>query len=257
MQNYCCFYTFINDQTLLLTPSSPHHLCLTLLSFPPTPSLSNTNSHLQMSEINRKSPKHCAKQGLNLNKIFKRFFYALFTFLLSLLALAILIWFILRPSKPEFSLKETDIYQLNLTAPHVLNSSIQVTLVTKNPNQKVGVYYDQLQAYATYRGEQITMGSSLPPFYQGHEDSNVLSASLMGSWVPVSPSFGYQVGGDQLTGKMVLGFKLTGLLRWKVGSWVSGRYRFNVDCVALLPFGPNAASGPLTSKQGSQCSTSL
>lgn len=210
-----------------------------------------------MSQIHVKSPKPCGKRGVNVEKILKRFFCVISTFLFSLLSLAILIWLILRPSRPQFYLKETDIYQLNLTSPHLLNSSIQITLVTHNPNKKVGVYYDQLQAYATYKGQQITVGSSLPPFYQGHEDSNVLSASLMGSWVPVSPSFGYQVGRDQLSGKMVMGLKLNGLLRWKVGSWVSGRNRFNVDCVALLPYATNAASGPLISKQGSQCSTSL
>lgn len=156
------------------------------------------------------------------------------------------------------SLREADIYQLNLSGPRrLLNSSIQLTLVSKNPNKKVGIYYDELQVYASYKGQQITLYTSLPPFYQGHEDSNFLSASLIGNGLPVDPSFGYEVQRDQSAGKLVMNLKASGRLRWKVGTWVSGRYRFNVDCVAIMPFGPSLPAGPLTFRQGAQCSTTL
>lgn len=210
-----------------------------------------------MSQLLISSPKHCAKHGLNVPKNYKKLFYSLSTFLLFILSLIILIWLILRPTKPQFYLKQADIYQLNLSGPHLLNSSIQITLVSKNPNKRVGVFYDQLQAYASYKGQQITLHASLPPFYQGHEDSNFMTASLLGDSVPVAPSFGYEVGRDQLSGKLVLGLKLNGRLRWKVGTWVSGRYHFNVDCVAIMPLGQNPVSAPMSSKQGAQCSTSV
>ncbi|XP_042480574.1 NDR1/HIN1-like protein 26 [Macadamia integrifolia] len=203
------------------------------------------------------SPKHCAKHGLNVNKLPKKLLYGFSTFLLSFFSLAILVWVILHPSKPEFYLKEADIYQLNLSAPHLLNSSIQLTLISKNPNKKVGVYYDQLQIYASYKGQQITLYTSLPPFYQGHEDSNLLSASLVGTGLPVAPSFGYEVGRDQTAGRLILSLKVNGQLRWKVGSWVSGRYRFNVNCVTIMNFGPDSVSAPVSSRQGSSCSTTV
>ncbi|XP_058086285.1 NDR1/HIN1-like protein 26 [Magnolia sinica] len=210
-----------------------------------------------MSKLSTSSPKHCANKGVNVEKLYKRGFYAFSTLLLSIFSLIFFIWLILRPSKPQFYLKETDIYQLNLSGAQLLNSSIQITVLSKNPNKKVGIYYDQLQAYASYKAQQITPASSLPPFYQGHEDNNLLTASLLGSWVPVAPSFGYEVGRDQASGKLFLGLKLNGHLRWKVGTWVSGRHRFNVDCVAVMAFGPNVGTGPLSSRQGTQCSTNV
>ncbi|XP_068651412.1 NDR1/HIN1-like protein 26 [Aristolochia californica] len=212
-----------------------------------------------MSQLPIRSPKHCAKQGLNVEKFYKKLFYIISTLVLSLLFLVFIVWLILRPSKPHFYLKESDLYQLNLSAPHLLNSTIQITLVSKNPNQRVGIYYDRLQAYASYKGQQITVDAPLPPFYQNHEESNILSALLSGNWVPVAPSFGYEVNRDQLEGKMILNLKLNGQLRWKVGSWVSGHYHFNVDCLATMALGPNAVSASLTStsKQGVQCSTYL
>lgn len=215
-----------------------------------------------MSQIHEISPKHCGgKQGFCVDKKFRRFnkklFYTFSTFLLSLSALIFLVWLLLHPTKPLFSLKQADVYQLNLSSPHLLNSSIQATLLSTNPNKKVGIYYDILQVYVSYKAQQITLHTSLPPFYQAHEETNLLSASLSGYGLPVAPSFGYEVGRDQIAGNLVLNLKGNGCLRWKVGTWVSGRYRFNINCVAIIPFGPYIPTGPLTTKQGTQCSTTL
>ncbi|KAL6291741.1 hypothetical protein ACE6H2_009251 [Prunus campanulata] len=198
-----------------------------------------------------------ANEGLNIGKLYKKLFLVFSTLSTTILSIILLVWLILHPTKPEFSLKEADIYQLNLSGGHLLNSSVQLTLLSKNPNQKVGIYYDELKVYAAYKGQQITVYTSLPPFYQGHQDSNVLTASLVGTGLPVAPSFGYEVGRDQTAGRLVLNLKVIGRLRWKVGTWVSGKYRVNVDCLAVMAFGPSIPTGPLTSRQGTQCSTTV
>lgn len=212
-----------------------------------------------MSQVYSKSPKDCASKESFINTDnfkYKKLFCVFSTFFTSLISFILLIWLILHPSKPQYSLKEADIYLLNLSNSHLLNSSIQLTLFSKNPNQKVGIYYDQIQAYAAYKGQQITVDTSIPPFYQGHQESNLLTASLVGTGLPVAPSFAYEVGRDQTAGKLVLNVKVNGKLRWKVGTWVSGRYRFNVNCVAVMAFGPNIPP-PLSARQGTLCSTSL
>ncbi|XP_071721784.1 NDR1/HIN1-like protein 26 [Rutidosis leptorrhynchoides] len=213
-----------------------------------------------MSRLEIQSPKHCAKKGLNFEtKNYKKLIFLLSTFFTTFLAIIFLFWLILHPSKPQFSLQEADIYQLNLSGPttSLLNSSIQFTLLSKNPNQKVSIYYDEIQAYAAYKGEQITSYTSLIPFYQDHQESNLLSASLVGTGLPVSASFGYEVGRDRTVGKLVLNLKVNGKLRWKIGTWVSGRYRFTVNCISVMAFGPNIPTGPLSTRQGSQCSVSI
>ncbi|KAI4307023.1 hypothetical protein L6164_030258 [Bauhinia variegata] len=210
-----------------------------------------------MSQITIKSPKHCAtKQGIHIERNYRKLFFAFSAFLTTILALIFLVWLILHPSKPQFSMTEVDIYQLNLTGPH-LNSSIQLTLLSKNPNQKVGIYYDEFQVYATYKSQQITLNTPVPPFYQNHEESNLLTAVLVGNGLPVAPSLGYEVVRDQKAGRLILNVKVNGRLRWKVGTWVSGHYRFNVNCVSIMAFGPSLIAGPLTSRQGSQCSVTI
>ncbi|KAI4338048.1 hypothetical protein L6164_016402 [Bauhinia variegata] len=210
-----------------------------------------------MSQITIKSPKHCAaKPGIHIKRNYRKLFFSFSACFTIILLLIFLIWLILHPSKPQFSLTEVDIYQLNLSGPQ-LNSSIQVTLLSKNPNQKVGIFYDEFRVYATYKGQQITLDSLLPPFYQNHEESNLLTAALVGNGLPVDPSLGYEVVRDQTAGRLILNFKVIGRLRWKVGTWVSGRYRFNVNCVSIMAFGPGLPAGPLTSRQGSQCSVTI
>ncbi|XP_022868236.1 NDR1/HIN1-like protein 26 [Olea europaea var. sylvestris] len=211
---------------------------------------------MQMSQILENSPRHCANQGVNFKKFNKKLFFAFFTFLLTVLSFILLVWLILHPTKPQFSLREVEINQLNLSGPSLLNSSVELTLLSNNPNRKVGIYYDELQVCASYKGQTITHDTSIPPFYQEHEETNYLSASLVGYQQPVAPSFGYDVGRDQRIGKLVLTVKVIGKLRWKVGTWVSGMYRFHVNCVVIMPFGP-IPSPPLSSKQGTRCSTTI
>jgi len=212
-----------------------------------------------MSLLIQTSPKHCANRGFQLKKILnKKLLYALSTFISSILFILLLVCLILHPSKPQFYLKGVDL-ALSASAPRglLLNSTVQVTLLSKNPNTKVGIYYEDVRAYAVYKGQQITADSSLPSFYQGNGDANLLSTSLYGAGMPVAASVGYEVGRDQVAGRMVLSVRIDGRLRWKVGSWVSGRYRFDVDCVAVVGLRPGGGPTGSAVQEGSQCSTTV
>ncbi|KAK9071677.1 hypothetical protein SSX86_008106 [Deinandra increscens subsp. villosa] len=206
-----------------------------------------------MSQIHAKSPQHCAnKNHLKITK--KKLFY---TILSSILLIILIFWLILHPTNPQFSLKQVDINQLIVSPTHLLNSSIQLTLLSTNPNPRVGIYYDEMQVYASYKAQQITLHSYLAPFYQDHKGTDLLSAVLVANDLPVASSFNYDLGRDQMAGRLVLNVKANGLLRWKVGLWVSGKYRFSVSCVAVLVFGTSGPAGPLSSRQGTQCSTTI
>ncbi|KAH6809735.1 hypothetical protein C2S51_027518 [Perilla frutescens var. frutescens] len=196
-----------------------------------------------MSLIHEKSPKHCAEKQaiLKLEKLKKNFFYVS-TLILSILSLILLVWFILHARNPNFSLKQANIIN-NLH----LNSSIHITLLSTNPNNKVGIYYHRFLVHASCNGRVITPHTSMPPFYQDHEETKLLSESL-----PVfNPSL------PPATGEVAIDFKVTGRLSWKLGNyWVSRRYRFNVDCATVVAFGANAST-PLGSQQATLCSTSI
>lgn len=205
-----------------------------------------------MSRIDENAPKHCAekKQGLMFNRESKLFF-CLFIFLFTFISLMVTAYLILHPTYPEFSLKQARINHLSVIAPSTLNSSLQLILISTNPNKRAGIFYDQLLLYASYKAQHITAQTSLPSFYQDHQETNFLSASLVGNEQPVDPYWAHQIQHDQGTGQLTLEFKVIGTLRLKTGTWLSQSYPFTVNCVtAFLPIRPTISTGTL-------CSTKL
>ncbi|KAL5672648.1 hypothetical protein ACJX0J_016954, partial [Zea mays] len=119
-----------------------------------------------------------------------------------------------------------------------------VTLASRNPNERVGVYYDRLDVYASYKYQQLTVAASLPPAYQGHGDVGVWSPVLAGPNVPLAPYLADALRQDCQAGYLVLQVKVDGRVRWKVGSWVSNHYHLFVTCPAfLVTAGGNGAPG--------------
>lgn len=188
----------------------------------------------------------------------------LFSFILGLVALILFIIFIvflvLRPSKPAFRLQDATVYEFNATllpsparspSPSFLNADIQVTVSSRNPNSRIGIYYDQLDAYAAYRGQQVTLPVLLPESYQGHKEVIDWSPFLLGHSVPVSPYLGDVLSQDLSAGMVLLNIKIDGRVKWKVGTWISGSYHLHVNCPALLMLKASGSHSTDTAAVGS------
>ncbi|CAD6258138.1 unnamed protein product [Miscanthus lutarioriparius] len=159
---------------------------------------------------------------------------------LALLAgvIALVIYLVLRPTHPSFYLQDASLRQLDLTngtAP-LLSTTAQVTLASRNPNARVGVYYDRLDVSASYKYQQVTLNSRLQPpgVYQGHGDVDVWSPVLAGPGVPFAPFLADALNKDIAAGYLILQVRIDGRVRWKVGSWVSGHYHIFVTCPAYF-----------------------
>ncbi|KAG6401620.1 hypothetical protein SASPL_138484 [Salvia splendens] len=168
---------------------------------------------------------------------------ALLSFVFVFLLIVLLVWAILQPKKPRFTLQDATIFNLNISAPNVISTTVQVTVNSRNPNSRIGVYYDRLDVFATYRSQQISYYTVIPPVYQGHKDVNVWSPFLYGNNVPVAPYNGIALAQDQSNGAINLLIKINGRVRWKVGSFISGRYHLHVACAAYIPIGNSKNTG--------------
>ncbi|CAA6666762.1 unnamed protein product [Spirodela intermedia] len=176
------------------------------------------------------SPKHCAERGLKGKRLGRRLLCVLSSSFSTVLSLFLLIWFILRPTKPQFYVKDAGVYQLSLP-PRLLNSTVEFTLVSRNPNERVGVYYDSLRAYATYKGQRS------PPTPRSRPSTRATRTPTFSpppSPAPACPSPPLRLRARPLEGRV----------RWKVGTWVSGEYRIMVDCIAIVGFVPSDMSSP-------------
>jgi len=181
--------------------------------------------------------KECSHHKGRRHKRLRRCCAGILIFNFILLIIILLIWAILQPKKPQFIIQDATIYAFNVSAPNIITSSIQVTIYSRNPNDKIGVYYDKLDVFATYRSQQITYYTAIPSVYQGHKDVNVWSPFISGVNVPVAPYNGASLSQDQAAGTVALIFKIDGRVRFKVGTYVSGRYHLHVRCPARLDFG--------------------
>ncbi|XP_022142599.1 NDR1/HIN1-like protein 1 [Momordica charantia] len=177
---------------------------------------------------------HCDR-----HRLYRRIACAIFTVVLLVGVVIFLIWAILRPSKPRLILQDVTVFALNVSAvpPITISATMQITVSSRNPNSRIGVYYQKMDVYAAYRGQQVTLPTVLPPTYQGHNDVVVWSPFLYGDAVPVSPEFAGALSEDNNVGAMLFSIKVNGQVRWKVGSWISGRYRLNANCPAYIRFG--------------------
>ncbi|KAG7559619.1 Late embryogenesis abundant protein LEA_2 subgroup [Arabidopsis thaliana x Arabidopsis arenosa] len=171
-------------------------------------------------------------------------------FIAVVLFVVFLVWAILHPHGPRFVLQDATIYAFNVSQPNYLTSNIQVTLSSRNPNDKIGIFYDRLDIYASYRNQQVTLATLLPATYQGHLDVTVWSPFLYGTTVPVAPYFSPALSQDLTAGMVLLNIKIDGWVRWKVGTWISGRYRLHVNCPAYITLaGHFSGDGPAVKYQ--------
>ncbi|KAL3646944.1 hypothetical protein CASFOL_009488 [Castilleja foliolosa] len=189
------------------------------------------------------SEKVCSNHKDERRKILRRCFASLLVFFFVLLLVILIVWATLQPKNPTFTLQDATIFKLNVSAPNVISTTVQITVSSRNPNSNIGIYYDTMSAYATYHSQQITYYTVIPPVYQGHKDVNVWSPFIYGDDVPVAPYNGVALTEDKSDGAISLTVKINGRVKWRVGSLVTGRYHLHVTCPAYIPIGNSKNTG--------------
>ncbi|KAJ1703181.1 hypothetical protein LUZ63_002960 [Rhynchospora breviuscula] len=172
-------------------------------------------------------------------------------FLLFIVGLAVLlVWLILRPTKPTFSLQSISVLNITLSKSDqsynvtVLFTTLQISIFSRNPNSHIGIYYDRLHTVASYRNQQITSSTTLPAAYLTSGDSVIWApyVSTPSGGAILAPSLGDALVQDQAAGVLLLHVEVMGRLRWKVGTWVSGGYHLHASCPAYLSADSNNGS---------------
>ncbi|GAB4859829.1 hypothetical protein Ancab_011309 [Ancistrocladus abbreviatus] len=177
---------------------------------------------------------------------YRSIFAGLLALIVVILLVILLIWLILRPTKPSFILQDATVYAFNVSQqPSLLTTAFQVTISSRNPNARIGVYYEKLDVYASYMNQQITLPTLLPSAYQGHNDVIVWSPFLYGNSVPVAPYLAMSLIQDQNAGLVLVNIKIDGRVKWKVGTWISGKYHLWVNCPAYITFGSGGNGIPV------------
>lgn len=155
-------------------------------------------------------------------------------FLLLVGVTALTVWLVYRPHKPQFKVVGAGVYDINTTAPPLISITMQFTVVTRNPNKRVSIYYDNLSAFVSYRDQAITPQVMLPPLFHEKHSTVVVSPLVGGGAVPVSVEVANGLSADEAYGVVGLRLVLLGRLRWKAGAIRTGHYGVYVKCDVMV-----------------------
>lgn len=179
-----------------------------------------------------------------------------------LLGVAVLVlYLVLEPKTPQFSVTGATISTFNVTTQPILasnaspgaslylNADVTFVVQAQNPNKKIGIFYDAVDVTLFYEGAEIGAGS-IPAFYQGHQSTASLDLRMKGEDVALTPSIGLdlQTSLQSDGGSISLEARTIAQVRIKVGSWKSRDSKFEVDCDVQISNPSAAGNAHLLSK---------
>ncbi|KAL8133827.1 hypothetical protein AgCh_009043 [Apium graveolens] len=143
--------------------------------------------------------------------------------------LAAVIFLVFRPKAPSYSVDSIQITQFNLNSDLSLSASFNVNVTARNPNKKIGIYYEGGSPISVwYTGTKLCEGS-WPKFYQGHRNTTVLNLPLTGRAVNAADLL-RSIQQEQSTGRIPLNVRVRVPVRIKLGKLKLMKWKFLVKC---------------------------
>lgn len=91
-----------------------------------------------------------------------------------------ILYLVFRPKLPDYSVDGLRITELAAVGDNSLSAAFGVNITARDPNEKIGVYYEAGSRIGVWYGAAELTSGALPTFYQGHRNTTVLSLSLSG-----------------------------------------------------------------------------
>ncbi|CAI9271608.1 unnamed protein product [Lactuca saligna] len=180
--------------------------------------------------------------------IFNLIFQILITILV-LLGIAVLVfWLIFRPNAPKFHVNDATLTQFTLSSDNnTLYYNLAVNMTFRNPNKRIGIYYDKIEANAEYYDKRFA-SRNLDGFYLGHKRENNVNTEFVGEQVVVLENGDRsKYDRERNDGVYNIDLKLRLRLRLKVG-WAKPKFKPKFECELKIP----VTSGGVVSSTGFQ-----
>lgn len=154
---------------------------------------------------------------------------------------ALVIWLVLRPSRPKVFVETVSVSEFDVTN-NGLNSSIALEMSIRNGNKKIGIYYDVLQLSAYYGGSEMIGHTWVEGFYQGHKNTTALRPVLTSNPYLYLPStVSKNLSSEKSKGVVEVEVRMRSRIRIKVGKIKSRRFTMKAKCQILMPLNQTAA----------------
>nr|CAA68848.1 hin1 [Nicotiana tabacum] len=166
-----------------------------------------------------------------------------FTLLIILGVIALVLWLVLRPNKVKFYVTDATLTQFDLsTTNNTIFYDLALNMTIRNPNKRIGIYYDSIEARALYQGERFD-STNLEPFYQGHKNTSSLRPVFKGqSLVLLGDREKSNYNNEKNLGVYEMEVKLYMRIRLKVGWIKTHKIKPKIECDFKVPLGSNGRS---------------
>ncbi|GLT46366.1 hypothetical protein SLA2020_201260 [Shorea laevis] len=167
----------------------------------------------------------------------------LLSFLIKLIVTAVIIlglaalifWLIFRPNIVKFHVTDASLTQFNLTSDNNLHYNLALNITVRNPNKKIGIYYDRIEANAYYEDQRFAT-QQLTPFYQDHKNTSYLNPSFQGQKLVLLGADGVsEYNQEKNSGVYSIDVKLNLRVRFKVGKLKTWRFKPKIECDLEVP----------------------
>ncbi|CAN4113971.1 unnamed protein product [Withania somnifera] len=162
-------------------------------------------------------------------------FQILCTLLVIVAVIGFILWFILRPNKVNFHVSNASLTLFDLTNNNTLHYNLNLNLAIRNPNKRIGIYYDAIEARAFYHGQNFSV-SNLDPFYQGHKNTTDLNLVFKGQY---SGQLGSDYNEEKEIGVYDIGLRVYMRIRLKFWWIKSKKIKPMIKCDLKVPFKSN------------------
>ncbi|KAK4762330.1 hypothetical protein SAY87_013683 [Trapa incisa] len=168
-----------------------------------------------------------------------------------------IVWLVLRPRIPEFSVQSVKVSNFSVVDTMRVSGTWQVGLLAANPNKKMKISYDNINAGLYYKSEFITI-TRIPPFDQGTRNQTALDVFFSADNAYVITRAVNELNSDRAKGNVAFQIKGMAWVRFSSGWWRVRRRELRFWCVDLA-VGLSSSSNGTANLVGAQrnCKVSI
>ncbi|CAH8386025.1 unnamed protein product [Eruca vesicaria subsp. sativa] len=141
-----------------------------------------------------------------------------------------ILYLVFRPKLPDYNIDRLQLTQFTLNQDSSLSTAFNVTITAKNPNEKIGIYYEDGSKISVLYMQTRLSNGSLPKFYQGHENTTNIFIEMTGYTQNATTLMATMQEQQQLTGSIPLRLRVTQPVRIKLGKLKLMEVKFLVRC---------------------------
>ncbi|KAJ0969652.1 hypothetical protein J5N97_022529 [Dioscorea zingiberensis] len=183
-------------------------------------------------------------------------FKLLFSIIITLGIIVLILWLVLRPNeiKPYVETATLSKFDLsnNTNNNIILNYNLSMDLSIRNPNKRIGIYYDYIESQALYDDSRIGF-KILEPFYQGHKNTTVLHPEFGSRTAMLGDSVANTYKREKGEGFFYVDVKLYTKLRLKIWIFKFHGFKPEIDCMLKLPVPSNGTATTVSTYERTKC----